>query len=230
MKKNKEAKNIKVKWSNFDKFWLVFATLVVTLISVITKSTILNIIMSLTGVIYVILIAKQNRLAYPFGIINVIIYAYIMYKNTMYGSAIYNLFYSVPMLIYGYIYFNKQKDDLKINEMDKNKRYLFCLIILLILSIYILLMGNIFQMKNIIVDSIATVVGAFGMYLLAKQYIEQWYAWLIVNMTNLIYFLTLSLKSKENFPIVFMWVIYFTNSMFGLYKWEKKLKNKKIAN
>ena len=60
MKKNKEAKNIKVKWSNFDKFWLVFATLVVTLISVITKSTILNIIMSLTGVIYVILMLKIN--------------------------------------------------------------------------------------------------------------------------------------------------------------------------
>ena len=103
------------KWKKGEVAWLVFA-LIVIVGTIIYKHIIIrdmgfylvvSDLSAILGVIYVILIAKQDRKAYLFGAGNVFLYAIAVNKKGLYISALYNLLYSLPILIYGYIHWGK---------------------------------------------------------------------------------------------------------------------------
>ena len=102
------------KWSKYDKLWLVFSILLIIFASIYKFLFIINensnivleimsCIVAILGVTYVFGIAKQTRYAYFFGIGNVILYSVVCYTKGLYISSMYNIFYSFPVMIYGFI-------------------------------------------------------------------------------------------------------------------------------
>ena len=51
----------------------------------------------IAGVLCVVLVAKGSIWNYVFGLVNVSMYAYISYKASLYGDAVLNAFYYLPM-------------------------------------------------------------------------------------------------------------------------------------
>ena len=49
-----------------------------------------------------------------------------------------------------------------------------------------------------LVDAIVIVCGAFGMYAISKKQIEQWYAFIIVNIANISMWLLETIKKRNN--------------------------------
>ena len=62
----------------------------------------------ITGVLCVVLVAKGSIWNYLFGLVNVSLYAYISYKASLYGDAVLNAFYYVPMQFIGYWQWRKR--------------------------------------------------------------------------------------------------------------------------
>lgn len=211
---------------NLGKIYFIFVCLVVIISSLWQQSTMLIFISSLCGVIYSLLVAKNNKYALYFGIINVSCYGFVLFIEKTYGGFIYNVLYSLPMLIYGAYNWHKSKNKKDNGVKSLNHKTKLILLFFIILSIYMYsLVLSFFGSENILLDSITSVLGYVGIYLLSNKYIEQWNIWIVSNFLNFILWIILAREDISNLPLVFMWSIYLINSIYGYINWNKYKKN-----
>lgn len=81
------------------------------------------------------------------------------------------------------------------------------------------------------IDSLILSFGIVGQTLMSKSYKEQWYVWILQNITAITawsFRLTMAIQLGESttFPIsmLIMWVIMLINAVFGAIKWTKESK------
>ncbi len=228
------------KWDKLAVAWLiialtaVFGAIVYKHVMVSDATSILLTVASdlsaIFGVVYVICIAKQERKAYFFGIANVILYAFAVYNKGLYISAAYNLLYSFPVLVYGYIYWGQleKTGDTEVKQFSIGKKIIgiflmaFAVILLALFS-KVLLKGN-----NVWMDSVVSVCVCVATFLLAKKYIEQWWLFIVSNFMGIILFFPKSLNDMGSIDLFAMWTVYFINSIYGYISWKKSLNERKI--
>lgn len=222
MENTKENK-ITIGWG----IYFIISIIIIAISSIAQRSSTIIFLASIFGVMYVLLIAKEKPIAFIFGIINVSIYGYILFTEKIYGGAIYNILYSLPMLILGYIKWkkvNKEKNS-GVKQISKKNRIILTIIFSFLIIIYSIILGKTGG-NNYILDSITSVLGFLGIYLMSNKYIEQWFTWIIANVTNLILWIILSINNLNNIPMIMMWTIYLINSIYGYVSWKKLYYNK----
>ena len=210
------------------EIWMIVAVLLVILFSLISKTELIKIIASVCGVIYVLTLAKEKRISQIFGFINTVIYAWLMLEDKVYGSAVYNGLYCLPMLIYTYINWgkdNKENKKVQVKSYSIKTRCYLIIAAIAIITLYYMIAIKI-GVNYALVDAITITCGAFGMYAISKKGIEQWYAFIIVNIANISMWLTETVKDTSNITMVLMFIIYMINNIYGLTQWKKTINNK----
>lgn len=158
-----------------------------------------------------------------FGIINVTIYGYILFTEKIYGGALYNVVYCLPMLIWGYIKWKKVKTEQNsgVKKFSLGNRIFLGTIFSIIIMIYALILNKIGS-SNSILDSITTVLGFLAIYLMSNKYIEQWFVWIVVNLAGTILWIILTMQNFGNMPMALMWGVYLVNSIYGYITWNNR--------
>ena len=189
-------------------------------------------IASVTGVVCVVLVAKRSISNYIFGIINVSLYAYISYKSRLYGDFALNAFYYLPMQFIGWGMWVKRKGDLNSKgQMDqsivKSRIMMWHKRVLLVLgcAVTIFLTGFLLQRFTAdpqpYKDAATTVLSIIAMFLMVKQYTEQWILWAVVNIISILMWMFIWINGGPHAGlIVIMYVFYLANSINGLIVWN----------
>ena len=95
--------------SLYDWFLIVGVIASNVIYSIMTGTLdVLGSLAGITGVLCVVLVAKGSIWNYLFGLVNVSLYAYISYKASLYGDAVLNAFYYVPMQFIGWWQWRKR--------------------------------------------------------------------------------------------------------------------------
>ena len=221
------------KWKKGEIAWLIFAFLVV-LATIVYKHimvkevgfySIVSDVSALLGVIYVILIAKQDRKAYLFGMGNVFLYALAVNKKGLYISTLYNLLYSLPILIYGYIHWGKleKNNNAAVKEFSLRERILGILLMIATTIGFAVFSKQILGGTNVLADSVVSVCVCVAMFLMTQKYVEQWMLFIISNFMGIILFFPKSFEDIYNIDLFAMWTIYFINSIYGYIIWKKAI-------
>lgn len=166
---------------------------------------------------------KKKDFHLYFGSINVGIYGYILLTERIYGGALYNIVYCLPMLIWGYIKWKKVKtqENSGVKIISLKNRILLGIVFSIIIIIYALILNKIGS-SNCILDSITTVLGFLAIYLMSNKYIEQWFVWAIVNLAGTALWIILTMQSFSNMPMALMWGVYLVNSIYGYITWNNR--------
>lgn len=90
-------------WKPFELIWLGTFIALSVVLTVLFHDSLLGFFGFLFGVICVVLTAKGNIWSYVFGYVNTVLYAYIAYRNGLYGEMGLNLFFFLPSGILGFI-------------------------------------------------------------------------------------------------------------------------------
>ena len=225
------------KWNRFGIVWLVIAlviiisTIIYKHIAIVDNSTslfftIASDLSAIFGVVYVICAARQERKAYPFGMANVILYALAVYNKGLYISAGYNLLYSLPVLIYGYIYWGKleKKGDTKVRQFTFKQKILGIFLMVAAIIGLALFSEKFLDGTNVWMDSVTSVFVCVAAFLMARKHIEQWILFIIANFMGVILFFPKSFADMVSIDLFAMWVVYFINSIYGYISWKKSLK------
>lgn len=206
------------------KLWMTSVALLMLVMGIILKSSFIQITASISGVIYIALIAIEKRIGYIFGIINVIFYSIVSVKQELYGLALYNMIYSLPVLVYGYIKWGNKTDN-KIKTLSGDARLLLISVIILLVTTYVqigrALSGT---AGTLITDGISVIIGGIASFLMTKKYIEQWIGFITVNITTLIYWIINSIGNPSNYIMIIMWTVYTLNNIYGIILWNKSRK------
>lgn len=206
------------------EIWIIIAVSIILILSAISKTEILKVIASVSGVIYVLGIAKEKRTSQLFGLVNTGVYAYLMIKDKVYGSAAYNGLYCLPMLVYTYFNWGKKGEKkLKISRYTVIERCKIIIGAISIITLYFVIATKI-GVNYALVDAITITCGAFGMYAISKKKIEQWYAFILVNIANMIMWLSESIINPANIIMAITFVIYMINNIYGFLVWKKEIK------
>ena len=181
----------------------------------------------ITGIIYVILEVKQNRLLWPLGIITSAAYNYIFFTGKFYADMGLQVYY-VLISIYGWYYWSRGgakavKGELPVVRMTRQQLILLSLsFIAFWVAIYFL---DTFTDSTVpLGDSLTTALAIVATWMLTRKIIEQWFLWIIANVVSIGLYIY-----KGLYPTVILYAVYAGMAVYGYLEWKRSM-NKHIHN
>lgn len=215
-------KNMFKGMSKLDVIWLIVANACILGLSLYWGDGPIAIISAMTGITCTVLVSNKLVANYYFGIVNVALYAFLSYQSKLYGDAMLNAFYYFPMQFVGIYMWKKNKSDdgeVESKALTTKQKFMLTLVSFVAIVIYSLFLK--FLGGNIpLIDATSTVLSVIAMILMVKQYLEQWYLWIIVNTVSIIMWGISLRQGSGEFATLLMWILYLLNSLYGLYKWK----------
>lgn len=209
--------------------------------------TYLQILLEVTGTIFGILSVyfsiKKNIWLYPTGIVSTLIYVYILFNFGLLGDCLINVYYTA-MSIYGWILWSKNSEDnIHVEVTWATKKEWFFAIILFIISVIIVTaiyyykpyIDNHFSFEGVNLglyhldwanwlDVLTTSIFLVGMWLMAKQRIENWIFWIVGD------FICIPMLIYKELGITSVQYLVFTiMAILGYMNWKKSFKEKNTA-
>lgn len=182
-------------------------------------NTIYEIIATVLGLIYLVLLIMEKRACWFFGIAGSLVSIYLFYQTKLYAEAILYVYY-VVIGVYGYYLWNKKGPPLKVKQWP-------------IINHLLLVIGSIgiaFGLGNMLktytdadrpyIDAFTTIFSFSASYLEANKLLNGWIYWIIINGTTIWLYYT---KELNYYGI--LTIIYFLASFWGYYVWRKSYKN-----
>ena len=214
-------------WGRYERIIFPAEILLIIILSVIMKDNKIALISAICGISYTILAGKGKISCYLFGLMGTLCYAFIAFKNYLFGNVGLYICYYFPMQLVG-IFKWRQHLKKETNEIQKIKLSNIERIIYTILGIFFTIICYFvlikYHDKNPIFDSITTIFSVLGLLLTVKRCIEQWYVWIVVNGLSAIMWIQAYLNGSNCFATVIMWVTYFILAVYFLKNWEKDVQ------
>lgn len=143
----------------------------------------LEIVGFVSGAICVLLVVRQHVLNWPIGLIQVIAYIFVFIDAKLYADAGLQFIY-VALGIWGWINWNRVKENQKIKPKTSNKKEL--LIQLASLALLTLVLWTWLRHKTDsstpLPDAATTALSLVATYGQAKKLIESWYFWILADL------------------------------------------------
>ena len=184
------------------------------------QTTLMELIAVAFGLICVWSMKKESLLAFPFGIVNVLIYVYIFFAAKLYANAGINAFFFF-MSVYGwYNWTRKDHNDSKIKITRSSKSELLLnavAIIVFFILIRVVLVK--YTSSNISCwDAMTTAVYIAAQWLLSRKKIENWILWISADsvMIGLCAWEGLYFSS-------FQYLVFTIIAILGFREWRTKL-------
>ncbi|HZH58523.1 MAG TPA: nicotinamide riboside transporter PnuC [Metabacillus sp.] len=215
-------------WTLFEKLWLLIFTAVNVYLFFAWSDSLIGLISSITGMLCVVLVAKGKISNYYFGIIQTSTYAYISYGYGLYGEAMLNGLFYLPVQFIGIYLWNKhrteqgvQGEDVKVKRLSK-AGWIYTISIAVILIIgygfFLKYLGG----NNIWTDSATNVLSVMAQILMLKRFAEQWLLWISVNILSIYLWISALVSQGGNdFSMLVMWTAFLVNSIYGYINWRK---------
>lgn len=209
-------------WKPWETAWLLFAVTAIIAISFVRGENAIGIVSAVTGAMCVVLTGKGKLSAYIFGLVNIVLYAYISYRATLYGETMLNLLYYLPMQFVGWFTWKKHMDrrsgEVVKRRLTRKGR---------LVSLAAIIVGTIFyglflkKMGDLLpfVDAFTTVASVYAMFVSIKRFAEQWVAWIIIDAFSIYMWATAFAITSEYIATLTMWSVYLVNAIIMLCKW-----------
>ncbi|MBR6457858.1 MAG: nicotinamide mononucleotide transporter [Bacteroidales bacterium] len=228
------------KW--FNAFLLVGMIACVTVACVMNLNkpdarvalTVLSSVGALMGVISVVLSANGNILTFVFGLVDVLIYSYTLLDQNVPMTLGLHVLYFLPMEFIGFFGWRKRgataKKAVQARRLTPkgwlNVIALFIMVYGAVLAVAWLIaryQGNVAWAKMSF-DTAVTTANIVALVLMAKAYMDQWYLWLLVNITSIIlWIIVLSSGEGSEYTVVQLikYSFYLLNGLNAIRIWLK---------
>ncbi|MDF1574790.1 MAG: nicotinamide riboside transporter PnuC [Bacteroidales bacterium] len=181
-----------------------------------------------TGILYVILEVRQDRLLWPLGLITSAAYVYIFFNGKFYADMGLQVYY-VLISIYGWYYWARggaktEKGELPVIRI-RRLQFIFLFLFFACSWAGIWLVLDRYTDSTVpLGDSFTTALAIVATWMLTRKIIEQWFLWIIANVVSMGLYIY-----KGLYPTVILYAVYAGMSVYGYMEWKKYL-NKQIEN
>lgn len=210
---------------------IIVSAIISIIIGIISKDAIIGSLILFTSIMNAYLASICKKESYITGLISSILTSYVSLKNNLYGLFFFYLVIFAPMQVYGYINWKNNEDDsknVKIRAFTlKNSLIIIfaCIIGSLLLGYLLTLIPN---QKLAFLDSSSNIINLCAVILMILRFNESWWIWLFNNIIDLIIWsVTFKNNGMAAFSMFTSSLIYLIINVYGIIKWNKKLKDDK---
>lgn len=209
----------------------IFIVIFSILCGVLTHDYILGTLVVMCGMFDCYLTSVGKVSNYIFGIGYTLISAYLYFMNGQYGLTFVSLFIFVPVQIGGVISWLKKMDR---SKTVKTRKFNLKTSIIVVTSCVLgsIALGNLLSMipgqQLAFLDATSNVLCLSLMILMNLRYCENWYLYLLTNITDLtIWIINFSRGGEGALVMVIVSVWYIIFNIYGIYNWYKLNKKNK---
>ena len=184
-------------------------------------NNIVEIIGTISGLIFLYLEIKQNKWLWPLGLLTSVMYIYVFFVAKLYADMSLQ-FYYVFISIYGWILWsrgtNQAKKELPVTRLSKS---LFLILFGASMIIYALISYILVNFTDGSIpywDAFTTALSIVATWMLARKILEQWLVWVVVNAVSLGLYIY-----KGLYPTSILFFFYTVLAIVGYYQWKKDL-------
>ena len=177
------------------------------------------------GLVYLYYEYHANPKVWIAGLIMPMISMFVYFRKGLYADFGMNIYYLL-MAVYGYLAWtgklrfgksaDTHKDDLKIRHL---KGWTYLPVVLVTAAIWFAIAWFLIGATDSTVpwaDAFTTAMSITGTWMLARKYIEQWWAWILVDMVCVCLYVY-----KGIYPYAVLYAIYTVVAFFGYRKWHR---------
>lgn len=211
-------------WTPFERLWLALFILAGTVVTVREQDSLLNYGILLTGIFCVVLAAKGHILTYAFGLFNSLGYAYVSYRNGLYGDMALNLLFFVPTNILGFFLWRAHPGDNGVAMRALRRGPWLAVILACLLAVPALGYGlSLIRTQNTpYLDAASTVLSIVATLLMMGRYKEQWLLYIVLNVVTIaMWAMRLLQGSSDGSMMIVMWTAFLVNAVYGYLNWSK---------
>ena len=212
---------------------IIVSAIISIIIGIITKDAIIGSLILFTSIMNSYLASIGKKESYITGLISSILTSYVSLKNNLYGLFFFYLIIFAPMQVYGYINWKNNEDDsknVKIRAFTlKNSLIIIfaCIIGSFLLGYLLTLIPN---QKLAFLDASSNIINLCAVILMILRFNESWWIWLFNNIIDLIIWsVTFKNNGMAAFSMFTSSLIYLIINVYGIIKWSRKLKEKKLT-
>ncbi len=210
---------------------IIVSAIISIIIGIISKDAIIGSLILFTSIMNSYLASICKKESYITGLISSILTSYVSLKNNLYGLFFFYLVIFAPMQVYGYINWKNNEDDsknVKIRAFTlKNSLIIIfaCIIGSFLLGYLLTLIPN---QKLAFLDASSNIINLCAVILMILRFNESWWIWLFNNIIDLIIWsVTFKNNGMAAFSMFTSSLIYLIINVYGIIKWNKKLKDDK---
>lgn len=210
---------------------IIVSAIISIIIGIISKDAIIGSLILFTSIMNSYLASIGKKESYITGLISSILTSYVSLKNNLYGLFFFYLVIFAPMQVYGYINWKNNEDDsknVKIRAFTlKNSLIIIfaCIIGSFLLGYLLTLIPN---QKLAFLDASSNIINLCAVILMILRFNESWWIWLFNNIIDLIIWsVTFKNNGMAAFSMFTSSLIYLIINVYGILKWNKKLKDDK---
>lgn len=205
-----------------NKYGLLFALLgiIIQIIAFISSDVPwMSLVSGISGIFAVVLCAERRLSFWVFAWIQLITYVILAWNQKLWGEVGENVFYGITM-IFGMFIWNKRTDNIETNKV--HSRELSKLNFVLIMVMMIIAIGVLYfyllktNDSQPFIDSVSTVPAIIAQILMILAYKEQWYFWLIIDLSSIYMWAVVG-----DWCMVAQFIFWSINCIYGLKNWEK---------
>ena len=215
-------------WGKYERIIFPLVLVLIIIISVYTNDNKIALISAICGISYTVLAGKGKISCYIFGLTGTLCYAFIAYKNSLYGNLALYLLYYFPMQVIGIFkwknYLQEKTNEIVKTKLSKQERVLYGFLTIIFTLLFILVLKTMGD-ANPIIDAITSIFSITGLVLTVKRCIEQWYLWTIVNALSILMWSQAYLNGSNCFATILMWCVYLFLGLYFLMVWRRDLKS-----
>lgn len=172
--------------------------------------------------------SKQNKIwVFPTGMVNTIIFVYLLLKWELLGDMMINGYYFI-MSIYGWYIWTRKTNGLEVTPISRttSKEKTISTVIFFATLLFVYFVYVSFNKWNgwvAYIDTLTTAIFFVGMWLMAKRKIENWLLLIIGNI------ISIPLYFYKGFTFTSFQYLGFTIiAIFGYLAWKKNLNKKRL--
>ena len=205
-----------------NKYGLLFALLgiLIQIIAFISSDVPwISLVSGISGIFAVVLCAERRLSFWVFAWIQLVTYVILAWNQKLWGEVGENVFYGITM-IFGMFIWNKRTDNIETNKV--HSRELSKLNFVLIMVMMIIAIGALYfyllstNDSQPFIDSVSTVPAIIAQILMILAYKEQWYFWLIIDLSSIYMWAVVG-----DWCMVAQFIFWSINCIYGLKNWEK---------
>lgn len=214
-------------WGKYERIIFPAEIIIIVLLSLYMKDSKIALISAICGISYTILAGKGKISCYFFGLCGTLCYAFLSFKNNLFGNLCLYLLYYFPMQMFGIFkwkqHLKKDCQEIVKTKLSTKERFVYYSLSL-ILSVVLYFILKYFHDQSPMIDAVTSVFSIVGLLLTVKRCIEQWHVWFVVNGLSTIMWINAYLHGSNCFATVIMWATYFVLSIYFLHCWRKEIK------
>lgn len=178
----------------------------------------LEVLGTMVGLVYLWLEYRASIYLWIAGIVMPAIYIFVYYKAGLYADFGINIYYLIAA-VYGWFFWmwggNKPKD-LPIVHTPAKRYFPLLLVFAAAFAGIAWILINYTDSTVPWLDSFTTALSIIGMWMLARKYIEQWFAWILVDIVCCGLYIY-----KDLYFTSALYGLYSIIAIFGYLKWKK---------